>query len=342
VDNFLQKAKAKVCYLCKPCLYGEERKKDRHALPPNFFTSGMSVNVSGLTKLYGQQKAVDNLSFSAQAGEIIGFLGPNGAGKSTTLKIMTGYLAPSSGEAEVCGFSTRTHSLEVRKHLGYLPEHNPLYLEMYVKEYLSFIGGLHQLRGRQLKERIQQVIANVGLQAEQHKRIGALSKGYRQRVGLASALIHQPPVLILDEPTTGLDPNQLLEIRQLIKDLGKDKTLIFSSHLMQEVEAVCNRVIIIHQGRLITDSPITQLQQLRKGKQVVLAEFANEAQQQLLEELPGVLEVEKTGPGLYRIVSNTDIRGEVFQLASSRQWALVGLKQQENTLEGLFQELTRL
>ena len=216
------------------------------------------ILVDNITKTYGTQKALDGVSFSVQRGEVLGLLGPNGAGKSTLMKILTGYLAPTSGMAVVNGFDMSQQSLEARRTIGYLPENNPLYPDLYVREFLQFMGGLHKL-GRKLNKRIDEVIESTGITAEQHKKIGQLSKGYRQRVGLAQALLHEPPVLILDEPTTGLDPNQIIEIRQLISGLGRERTVLFSTHIMQEVEAVCNRIVIIHQGKLVTDRPLSKV-----------------------------------------------------------------------------------
>lgn len=217
------------------------------------------IRVEGLTKIYGQQKAIDNISFSAEPGKILGFLGPNGAGKSTTMKILAGFIPQTSGKASVAGFDVSSQSLEVRKNLGYLPEHNPLYLDLYVKESLEFIADLHKIDNK--RGRINEVIELTGLGPEQHKKLGALSKGYRQRVGIAQAIIHDPQVLILDEPTSGLDPNQLVEIRQLLKTLGQSKTLILSTHIMQEVEAICNQVVIINKGHIVTDSSLINLKQ---------------------------------------------------------------------------------
>jgi ABC-2 type transport system ATP-binding protein len=217
----------------------------------------MSIKVLGLTHVYGNQKAIDQLSFEAKPGSVLGFLGPNGAGKSTTMKILTGYLTPSSGTAQVCGFDVCDQTLEVKKHIGYLPENNPLYLEMYVKEFLEFIASIHQLK--QIKQRVAEVIEMTGLGKEQHKKIGELSKGYKQRVGLAQAIIHDPEILILDEPTSGLDPNQLIEIRKLIKKLGETKTVILSTHIMQEVEAICNDVIIINKGKIVANDSLNGL-----------------------------------------------------------------------------------
>lgn len=229
----------------------------------------MSIEVIGLTKGYGAQYAVDDISFKINKGEIVGFLGPNGAGKSTTMKIITGYIQQDKGEALVCGINVKSHPLEVKAKIGYLPEANPLYYEMYVKEYLDFIAGVHQLANKKIK--IEEVIKITGLTVESNKRIGQLSKGYKQRVGLAASLIHDPEVLILDEPTTGLDPNQILEIRELIKNLKQDKTVLFSSHILQEVEAICDRVIIINKGKIVADDQLSNLQQV-SGTQKTLEE----------------------------------------------------------------------
>ncbi len=320
----------------------------------------MSIRVQNLTKEYAQagkrplgglwvdnlvQKAVNQISLTVQPGEIVGFLGPNGAGKSTTMKITTGYLPPTNGTVEVNGFDVRTNPMDVRRSVGYLPEHNPLYLDMYVKEYLRFAGSLHGLKGSELSRRITNMIELVGLGREQHKRIEQLSKGYRQRVGLAQALLHNPPVLILDEPTTGLDPNQLAEIRQVIRDAGRDKTVLFSTHIMQEVEAICDRVIIINRGQIVADGPLSQLRSASAGAGVVVvAEFEGElVAPDILANLPGVERVEPLGRGQYRIEAGpgTDLRGAIFRLAADQKLTLVGLRQQENSLEGIFKELTK-
>ena len=231
------------------------------------------LKVQNLTKIYGSQKAVNDISFEAKAGEIVGFLGPNGAGKSTTMKIATCYLTATSGNVEVCGYNVQQNSMEVRQNIGYLPEHNPLYLDMYVKEFLEFIGGIYGLKGQSLQKRISDVIELFGLTLEYKKKIGQLSKGYRQRVGLAQALIHDPKVLILDEPTTGLDPNQLAEIRQVIRNIGKEKTVIFSTHILQEVEAICDRVVIINHGIIVKDCPIIEMRQMGKTMEDVFREL---------------------------------------------------------------------
>ena len=305
----------------------------------------MSIRVQNLTKEYDQQKAVDQISLTVQPGEIVGFLGPNGAGKSTTMKIATGYLSPTDGTVEVNGFDVRTQSMEVRRSVGYLPEHNPLYLDLYVKEYLRFAGSLHDMKGSALNRRIADVTELVGLGREQHKPIRQLSKGYRQRVGLAQALLHNTPVLILDEPTTGLDPNQLADIRQVIRNAGRDKTVLFSTHIMQEVEAICDRVIIINRGKIVADGPLSQLRSASTGAGVVvIAEFEGElTNPDILATVPGVERVEPLGRGQYRISAkpDTDLRGAIFRLAADQNLTLVGLRQQENSLEGIFKELTK-
>ncbi|NID10095.1 gliding motility-associated ABC transporter ATP-binding subunit GldA [Fibrivirga algicola] len=304
----------------------------------------MSIQITNLSKQYGQQRAVDSVSFQVSPGEIVGFLGPNGAGKSTTMKIATGYLAPSEGTVLVSGHDVQTDPMAVRRSVGYLPEHNPLYLDLYVKEYLRFAGELHGMSGSSLKTRIADVIEQVGLTNEQGKRIGQLSKGYRQRVGLAQAFLHNPPVLILDEPTTGLDPNQLADIRQVIKTVGRDKTVLFSTHIMQEVEALCDRVIIINKGKIVADSPLSQLRGQSAQQATYLAEFENDLPDStVLGTLPGVLSVAQVGSGQYRLTAtpDTDLRAAIFRLAADQGLTLVGLRQQETSLEGVFKELTK-
>jgi ABC-2 type transport system ATP-binding protein len=247
-----------------------------HSSIPYFCTLlKMSLQVQQLTKIYGAQKPVDNISFSIQKGEIVGFLGPNGAGKSTTMKIATTYLPPTSGSVWVEGINVEERPIEVKKVIGYLPEHNPLYLDMFVHEYLQFVGSVYGLKGSYLKRRVQELVEMCGLTREQNKRIEALSKGYRQRVGLAQALIHHPQVLILDEPTSGLDPNQILEIRKLIKDISRDKTVIFSTHIMQEVEALCDRVIIINKGKIVADDLLENLLRENASLEEVFRSFTN-------------------------------------------------------------------
>lgn len=301
----------------------------------------MSLYVSHLTKLYGRQKAVNDISFSIEKGEIVGFLGPNGAGKSTTMKIATGYLPPTSGTVQVNGLDVTTHSLKVRKMMGYLPEHNPLYLDMFVHEYLHFVGKVFEISSTTLKTRIPEIIGLCGLGREQNKKIEELSKGYRQRVGLAQALIHNPDVLILDEPTTGLDPNQILEIRKLIKEISRDKTVIFSTHIMQEVQAICDRVIVINQGEIVADDKVTNLLK-RQTHVYVVVEFEGEVNESELLALDGVERVTSMQKGVYRLAARegADLRPEVFRLAADKNLSLIGLRQEENSLEEIFRSLT--
>jgi ABC-2 type transport system ATP-binding protein len=301
----------------------------------------MSLKIEQLTKIYGKQVAVDKVSFNITEGEIVGFLGPNGAGKSTTMKIITGFLPPDGGTVEVAGFNVVSQPLKVKQITGYLPEHNPLYLDMYVHEYLAFMGSLYGL-GKNLKARVNSIIEQCGLQPEQNKKLETLSKGYRQRVGLAQALIHDPQVLVLDEPTSGLDPNQILEIRKLIKDISHNKTVVFSTHIMQEVEALCDRVILINKGKLIADDSLSNLMGRNDQTVVVIAEFETMQDASIMHSLPGARLVEQISPTGFKISSNNkDIRSEIFRFAADHKLSLVGLKQQENSLETIFQELTR-
>ncbi|MFN0049803.1 MAG: gliding motility-associated ABC transporter ATP-binding subunit GldA [Cytophagales bacterium] len=303
----------------------------------------MSVQITNLTKLYGEQKAVDNISFSVAKGEIVGFLGPNGAGKSTTMKIATCFIPPTLGEIKVCGFDVTKQALEVKKRVGYLPEHNPLYTEMYIKEYLHFIGSLYGLHGKVLDAKVAEMIKITGLSPEKHKKIGELSKGYRQRTGLAAALIHNPEVLILDEPTTGLDPNQVVEIRQLIKEIGKEKTVILSTHIMQEVEAMCSRVIIINQGKIVADNSVSNIAEtvVQKAFKIVL-QFENNVQIADLQMIENVESIKELGNIKFELIATKDIRNQLFKLASERNWSLVELKLEETTLESVFQQLTKI
>ena len=302
----------------------------------------MSIKVEALTKVYETQKAVNNISFELKKGEIVGFLGPNGAGKSTTMKIITGYLPPTSGKATVCGFDVQERPMEVRRRLGYLPEANPLYFEMYVREYLEFSAGIHKL-GNDSKKRIEEMIAMTGLGKEAHKKIGALSKGYKQRVGLAQAMLHNPEVLILDEPTSGLDPNQLVEIRSLIKQLGKDKTVIFSSHIMQEVQAVADRVIIINKGKIVADDSTEKLQSRVGNEIVVTAEFKQVVDLATLKSIKGVKSFDKLKDGKWSFTGegNKDIREDIFNFAKEKNLTLLHLNKEEYSLEEVFKQLTR-
>ncbi len=302
----------------------------------------MSLVVKNLLKQYGSQNAVNAISFQVEAGEIVGFLGPNGAGKSTTMKIATGYVPPTSGEVSVAGFDVTVHPLEVKKVTGYLPEHNPLYTDMYVHEYLSFIGKLYGIQGKTLKSRVQEMVELCGLTVEQNKKIETLSKGYRQRVGLAQALIHNPKVLILDEPTTGLDPNQILEIRSLIKNISKNKTVIFSTHIMQEVSALCDRVIVINKGELVADDSLSNLMKLQGKSVSLVVEFEGIVDELELSKISGVDKVVKLDNSKFRIYASegVDVRPEVFRFAADRKLSLLGLKQEEGSLENIFRELT--
>lgn len=302
----------------------------------------MSIKVNNVTKLYGEQAALNDVSFEVSTGEIVGFLGPNGAGKSTMMKILTCFIPQTSGSASVYGFDVNEESLEVRKHVGYLPEHNPLYLDMYVKEYLEFIGGLHHLKN--IGTRISEMIEMTGLQLEQKKKIGALSKGYRQRVGLAQALIHDPHVLILDEPTTGLDPNQLAEIRNLIIEIGKQKTVMLSTHIMQEVEAVCNRVIIINNGQIVANDATDVLQNSQaKNKQIITVEFDKIITPEALKKIPGAQGIRNLKGNSWQIEvhSDEDIRPAIFQFAVQNALAILTLHKEEQRLEDVFKHLTK-
>ncbi len=300
----------------------------------------MSVKVEELTKLYGAQKAIDSVSFEAHKGEILGFLGPNGAGKTTTMKIITGFIPQSSGKASVCGYDVESASLEARRRIGYLPENNPLYKEMYVKEYLSFVAKLHRVT--KVNQRVAEMIELTGLGKEQHKLIGALSKGYRQRVGLAQAMIHDPEVLVLDEPTTGLDPNQLVEIRNVIKDLGKEKTLIFSTHIMQEVQAICTRVLIINNGKIVADDPIEALQARIKGESAVTVQFAEAVQATQLRKISGVRQVKDLGQNRWQLLADAaiDIQPAIFHFAVEQKVTLIEMKKETISVEEVFQKLT--
>ncbi|GGB09210.1 gliding motility-associated ABC transporter ATP-binding subunit GldA [Puia dinghuensis] len=300
----------------------------------------MSIEINSLVKLYGEQKAVDNISFQVSKGEIVGFLGPNGAGKSTTMKILTGYLGHDSGEARVCGISVDAHPLEVKKKIGYLPEANPLYPDMYVREYLDFIADVHQVADK--KARIEAVIALVGLTVESNKKLGQLSKGYKQRVGLAAALIHDPEVLILDEPTSGLDPNQIIEIRDVIKRLGKNKTVLFSSHILQEVEALCDRVVIINKGRLVADSTISGLRTEASETGVIGVTFREQLEAAALSPLKGVTAVRQVSAGEWELQTEEpdEVKKQLLQLALQNKWNIVSLQSENKSLEDIFRSLT--
>ncbi len=296
----------------------------------------MSIEVDKISKIYGNQKALDEVSFSIKKGEIVGFLGPNGAGKSTMMKILTGYLPATSGKAMIKSSDVEEQKLEVQKHIGYLPEHNPLYLEMFVREYLSFNAKIYKIH----HTRIEEVIELTGLSPEANKKIGQLSKGYRQRTGLACALLHDPEVLILDEPTTGLDPNQLVDIRRLIKNIGKDKTILLSTHIMQEVEAICDRVIIINKGKVVADKKIADLQS--SNKQLILVEFDYRVEEQLLQKIPKIETAENKGGFAYELNFNTgeDMRPAVFDFAHDNGLKILQLERKSQNLEKLFRDLT--
>lgn len=299
----------------------------------------MSIEVKNLFKYYGDQAAVKDVTFKVNSGEIVGFLGPNGAGKSTTMKVITGFIPASSGEVKVCGLPVDVDSLNTRQKIGYLPEHNPLYLDMYVKEYLEFVGKIYKVKN--LKSRIEDMIKAVGLEVEQTKKIGMLSKGYRQRVGLAAAIIHDPEVLILDEPTSGLDPNQLVEIRDLIKSIGKQKTVMLSTHIMQEVEAICDRVVIINKGVIVADNKASELQQ-NTTVQTVYVEFDNQLSKSDLRKIQSVRKVEQVKSGwLLETTDGVDLRKIVAQHANAHGWLTLTLKTEERTLEEVFKELTK-
>ena len=300
----------------------------------------MSISVRHLTKYYGNQAAIDNISFKADKGEILGFLGPNGAGKSTTMKIITGFIPQSSGEVEVCGMNIKTTPLETRKRIGYLPESNPLYSDMYVKEFLSFIGRIYKISNR--NKRINEVIELVGLEREQQKKIGQLSKGYQQRVGLAQAIIHDPEVLILDEPTSGLDANQLDDIRGLIKNLGKEKTVMLSTHIMQEVEAICDRIVIIKNGVIVANDNMQSLQ-FDKKNQVIYVEFDGNVSRNQLNQLDLVNKVKEITNNAFIIESKSeiDLKKYIAQYAKDNNLLIVTLRVEEKSIEEVFKALTK-
>ena len=302
----------------------------------------MSIKVSQITKKYGKQKALDHVAFEIKSGEVVGLLGPNGAGKSTLMKILTGFIPPTSGNAYVCNLDVREQSLEVREKVGYLAEHNPLYLEMYVKEFLLFVAGLHQL-GKNKNTRVKEMIHITGLETEQHKKIGALSKGYRQRVGLAQALMHHPEVLILDEPTSGLDPNQILEIRTLIKKIGSEKTVMLSTHIMQEVEAVCNRAIIINKGLIVADELTTNMHNLLKKRNTVTVEFNTNVDHGFLKRIPGVLKVTHKRGHIWEMESDegSDVRSEIFKFAVKNNLEVLSMHKETISIEDVFHQLTK-
>lgn len=299
----------------------------------------MSIEIKDLVKIYGEQKAVDGISFKVDQGEIVGFLGPNGAGKSTTMKIITGYLGQDGGEVSVCGIPVKQRPLESRKKIGYLPEANPLYPDMYVREYLDFIADVHAVADR--RQKIESVIATVGLTPENKKRLGQLSKGYKQRVGLAAALLHNPEVLILDEPTSGLDPNQIIEIRDTIKKLGENKTVLFSSHILQEVEALCDRVVIINKGKLIADSPLSQLRKANQDNAVRVA-FKETLDASQLQTLKNITAVRQLSVHEWELAAaeTGELKKQLLELALQNNWNIVSLQSENKSLEEIFRNLT--
>jgi ABC-2 type transport system ATP-binding protein len=302
----------------------------------------MSIKVQNLVKIYGKQRALSDISFEMASGEIVGFLGPNGAGKSTTMKILTGFLQQSSGSAQVAGFDVNKSPIESRKRIGYLPELNPLYTEMYVKEYLGFIASLQGL-GKDAKKRVNEMIDKTGLSHESHKKIHQLSKGYKQRVGLAQAMMHNPEVLILDEPTSGLDPNQITEIRKLITAFGENRTIMLSTHIMQEVKAMCNRVIIINKGEIAADGTVDELQHQLAGKQIIEVQLKNKADIQMLNKIPQVTKVLELGNNIYQIEAALDasIKESLFKMAVETGNVILEQSQKEQSLEEVFQQLTQ-
>ncbi|WP_298288696.1 gliding motility-associated ABC transporter ATP-binding subunit GldA [uncultured Lutibacter sp.] len=296
----------------------------------------MSIEVKNITKFYKDQKALNNVSFSIKRGEIIGFLGPNGAGKSTLMKIITGYINSFEGEVLVNGFNIVSDKIKAQKSIGYLPEHNPLYLDMFVKEYLFFNAEIHQVS----KNEVSKIIEKVGLLPEAHKKINQLSKGYKQRVGLAAALLHNPEVLILDEPTTGLDPNQLIEIRNLIKEVGKNKTVLFSTHIMQEVEAICDRVVLLNKGEIVADKKLNELKE--SSHQIVEVSFDFKIEKQFIEKIPFIIEVNKLHDTTWQLIFDTkkDMGATIFDFAQEYGLKIVQLNTRNRNLESLFRELT--
>jgi ABC-2 type transport system ATP-binding protein len=302
----------------------------------------MSIQVHQITKNYGKQKALDSISFNINNGEIVGLLGPNGAGKSTLMKILSCFIPQTSGEATVCDFDVLEQSIEVRKKVGYLPENNPLYLEMYVREFLLFIAGIHNL-GDKRKSRVDEMIEITGLQQEQTKKIGALSKGYRQRVGLAQAMMHSPQVLILDEPTSGLDPNQIIEIRNLIKKIGEEKTVMLSTHIMQEVEAVCSRAIIINKGKIVADDLTENLHLLLINKNIITVEFNNHVTASLLKQINGIVNAQNRKGNIWELQSNSkdDVRSNIFNFAVQNNLTVLSMNKEDNSMEDVFHQLTK-
>lgn len=301
----------------------------------------MPILVSNVNKNYGEQQVLNDVSFRIGSGEVVGFIGPNGAGKSTMMKIITGFVPYETGSVIVSGWEVKTHPLETKRLIGYLPEHNPLYLEMYVKEYLQFIGKMYKFNGK-INARVDEMIELTGLTPEYKKKIGQLSKGYRQRVGLAQALIHDPQVLILDEPTTGLDPNQLVDIRNLISEIGKEKTVMLSTHIMQEVSAICDRVVILNKGNIVADEKGIDILSMKRGKtHIVTIELDREIDQTVFSAIEGINKFDKLSPTLFQIESARDIRKDLSQLIQEKAYTILTLSQQERNMEDVFHELTR-
>ena len=302
----------------------------------------MSIIVQNVTKQYDTQLALNDVSLTIGKGKIVGLLGPNGAGKSTLMKIITCFIPPTKGTVSVEGYDIWEQSMEVRRRVGYLPEHNPLYLDMYVKEYLGFVGGIHHLKGQELNKRINEMIEMTGLGVEMHKKIGALSKGYRQRVGLAQAMIHNPSVLILDEPTSGLDPNQLIDIRNLIRDLGEEKTVLLSTHIMQEVEALCDRVVIINKGVVVANDNIENL--TKESENVLVVEFDGEVTMEMLRSIVGLKQAKsiKGSQWILESKADLDIRQDLMRWAISNNVIIKSMQREETSIEECFQRLTRV
>lgn len=302
----------------------------------------MSISVSQVSKAFGAQMALNNVSFEIASGEVIGFLGPNGAGKSTMMKIITGYLPQTTGKVMVCGLDVADNSLEYRTKIGYLPEHNPLYLDMYVKEYLNHIAGIYKL-GKNTKKRVEEIISMTGLTPERTKKISALSKGYRQRVGLAQALLPDPEVLILDEPTTGLDPNQIIEVRNLIKEVGQQKTVMLSTHIMQEVQAICERVIIINKGHIVANEKASNLTNTSLNSNYeITCEFLNPVDKNIFNNIVDLVEVKDLTENKYQIYASSDIRSQIFDCAVINKQTIITLTRDQKSMEDVFRELTNV
>ena len=301
----------------------------------------MSIEVNNLTKIYGTQKAVDGISFKVQKGEIVGFLGPNGAGKSTTMKMITGYLQPDGGNALVSGIAVSEQPIETKRRIGYLPEANALYYDMYVREYLQFIAEVHQVKNS--RQQIEDMIKLTGLSVESNKKTGQLSKGYKQRVGLAAALLHNPEVLILDEPTSGLDPNQIIEIREVIRMQGQNKTVLFSSHILQEVEAICDRVIIINKGKIVADDQLSNLKSVNKTIHIVIVQFSEPVEPSLIKQINDVEEIQNLQPGLYRLntLKPDTVKKQLLELSLLHGYNIVSLQSETQRLEEVFRSLTQ-